>query len=407
MFSALETLPLSELRARWQSCRDLLAESSPRAGGLMAFSKVAVYYLAGTCNQGVFWLPMEGEPVLFLRRGAERARLESPMAGVVEFRSYRDLPGLAADAGSPLPEAIAAERNGLPWALADSLRKHLAGVEFLPGDLVLAKAQSVKSEWELGKMRLCGQRHHRCLRELVPARIHPGMSEREISHACWEVFFEQGHMGQMRMSAFGEEIFLGHVSAGDSGNYPSSFDGPLGLRGEHPALPFMGYARKVWNPGEPLALDVGFTLEGYATDKTQVVWAGPESSMPDEAARGQRFCEDVQAWLAERLKPGAVPSELYAHCVEWAEKEGLSNGFMALPPNSVSFLGHGIGLTIDGFPVIAKGFDEPLVANQTVALEPKYGVEGLGMVGVENTFVVTPSGGECLTGDEYGPVYLD
>jgi Xaa-Pro dipeptidase len=37
----------------------------------------------------------------------------------------------------------------------------------------------------------------------------------------------------------------------------------------------------------------------------------------------------------------------------------------------------------------------------TVALEPKLGIPGFGMVGVENTFEVTPGGGRCLSGEKF------
>jgi Xaa-Pro aminopeptidase len=33
-----------------------------------------------------------------------------------------------------------------------------------------------------------------------------------------------------------------------------------------------------------------------------------------------------------------------------------------------------------------------------IALEPKYAVAGTGMAGVEDTYLVTKQGGECLTG---------
>lgn len=401
MFETLERMPLEEIQGRHERCRALLALYAPRAGGLMAFTKTNLYWLSGTLVPGVFWLPLEGEPVLFLRRGAERAGLESPMANVVRFRSYRDIPGLAAEVGSPLSKIVAAEKGGLPWNLAESLQKNLPQTDFVPGDGVLARARGVKSERELAIMRLAGTRHDQALRVRVPELVRPGMNERELSHLVWQAFFELGHMGHMRMNSFGEEIFLGHVAAGDSGNYPSVFDGPLGLRGEHPALPFMGYRGKIWQKGEPLALDCGFSLEGYATDKTQVLWAGEAATIPEKARRGHDFCVRTQAWLAENLKPGAIPSELYRHCMASAESEGLSEGFMALAPNTVKFVGHGIGLAIDGWPVIAEGFEEPLEENQVVAIEPKFGIAGLGMVGVENTFVVTPGGGECITGRDY------
>ena len=65
--------------------------------------------------------------------------------------------------------------------------------------------------------------------------------------------------------------------------------------------------------------------------------------------------------------------------------------------NRVKFLGHGVGLLIDETPVIAESFDEPLQEGMVFALEPKKGIENIGMVG-ENTFIVTAKGGECITG---------
>jgi len=88
------------------------------------------------------------------------------------------------------------------------------------------------------------------------------------------------------------------------------------------------------------------------------------------------------------------------------EPEFLEN-FMGFGTRRVKFLGHGIGLQIDEIPVIARGFDEPLQEHMVLALEPKKGIAGVGMVGIENTFVVTPAGGRCITGDHPGlmPVY--
>jgi len=80
---------------------------------------------------------------------------------------------------------------------------------------------------------------------------------------------------------------------------------------------------------------------------------------------------------------------------------------MALDGNKVPFVGHGIGLTIDEWPVLAKGFDEPLHAGMTLALEPKIGIRDRGMVGVENTFEVTTNGGRCLTGEAWDILCVD
>lgn len=407
MFEALERLPEAEAASRLARCRELMARMLPEAGGMLVFSRVATYYFTGHLGGGLLWLPMTGRPVLLCRKGLARARLESPLADILPFKSFGQAPALFAEAGSPLAEVVAAEQGGLTWSLANLLTERLSGTRFVSGDGVLARTQAVKSEWELEKLRLCGARHHEGLRDILPSLIHPGQSERELSHKAWEVFFSLGHMGQMRMGAFGEEIFLGHVAAGDSGNYPSVFNGPVGLRGEHPAVPFGGYDGKIWRAGEPLTMDIGFALEGYQTDKTQIYWAGPASSIPDDVRRGHDLCVEVQAMLAENLRPGAIPSELYFRAVAMAEKAGLAEGFMGLGENKVPFLGHGIGLAIDGWPVLAKGFDDPLEVGTTLALEPKLGLPGLGMVGVENTFEVTETGGRCLTGGVYDIVPVE
>ncbi len=407
MFASLESLPLEEMNLRHDKVRTRLQKHAPEAQGLLVFSKVNLYYLTGSLANGLLWLPLEGEPVALLRRGLERMRLESPLTTVLPFRSYAQVPNLLAEAGSPLGKTVAAEMSGLSWSLGQMLEQRISGVSFVPGDQAIMQARSVKTPWEIAKLTLAGERHHHSLHDLLPKLIRPGMTERKISHLAWEVFFSQGHMGIMRMNAFGEEIFLGHVSAGDSANYPSSFNGPVGLRGEHPAIPFMGYAGKVWREHEPLVCDIGFSLEGYATDKTQVYWSGPRSSIPREVLDGHEFCLDIQAYIAENLRPGAIPSRIYEECMAMARKSPFEDGFMALDGNKVSFLGHGIGLSIDEQPVIAKGFDEPLEENTVLALEPKMGLRGLGMVGAENTFLVTPQGGRCLTGQTYEIVCVE
>jgi len=50
---------------------------------------------------------------------------------------------------------------------------------------------------------------------------------------------------------------------------------------------------------------------------------------------------------------------------------------------------------------VADGFDLPLEEGMVLAIEPKIGIPGVGMVGTENTFEVTPQGGKALTGNNY------
>jgi Xaa-Pro dipeptidase len=401
----MERLPESEIYWRLARVRHLLERDYPHLDGLCIFSRIGLYYLTGTLAQGMAWVPRQGEPVLLCRRAVERARWESPWTCILEFKSFSQVEGLVREAGSPLGQRIGVEMQGLSWAMGELVQRKIPGVQMEAADGVLARARSVKSSWEIATMERIGSQHHRALTEGLPPRIAPGMTEWEIGRAVVDVFLEYGHQGHLRMQAQGEEIFFGHVSAGDSGNYPSAFNGPLGLRGVHPAVPFLGSAQHTWAANQPLAVDCGFGMEGYHTDKTQVYWASL-ADQDDSARRAQELCQEIQQEIAVRLVPGAIPAQLYEMAVRMALRAGLAEGFMGLGRNKVGFVGHGIGLAIDEWPVLAPGFQEPLEEGMTLAVEPKIGIPNLGMVGVEDTFVVTPSGGRCLTGALGRPVFL-
>lgn len=396
------TTPLAELRCRWQRCRELLQQYVPEADGLLIFSRLNIYYFSGCFASGLLWLPLSGDPVLFCRRGRERAQIESPLRHIVDFNTYGDIPGGLQNLSMSLPTKIAAEMNGLSWNLSNSLTKRLPEYRFLPGDYCIALTRTIKSPWEMAILREAGARHNRCLTELLPPLLHQGMSELDIAHVISGLFFQQGHQGILRMENYGEEVFLGHIAVGDSANYPSVFNGPVGLRGVHPAAPFMGSDAVRWQPNTVLTVDNGFSMAGYQTDKTQVYWLGNPSDVPDAIHQAHHFCIDMQDKIAAQLKPGITPSRIWQQCLHTAENSPWARGFMGLGRNKVQFVGHGIGLAIDEYPVLADGFNLPLETGMVLAVEPKIGIAGVGMVGVENTFTVTTDGGRPLTGNRGG-----
>ncbi|MCI5209515.1 MAG: aminopeptidase P family protein [Candidatus Electrothrix sp. ATG2] len=393
--------PTEEIHSRWKRYRELINLYTPEAEGAFIFSRLNIFYFTGSFANGVFWLPVQGEPILFCRRGAERAERETPLNNIVPFGSYRDIEQAFHNLRGNLPTQVATEMNGLPWSLANSLIKYLPKVKFLPADKLIALTRSKKTGWELQLLREAGKRHNKCLTQLLPPFLHQGINELAISHRISDLFYSEGHNGVLRMDTFGEELFLGHIAVGDSANYPSFFNGPVGLRGVNSAVPFMGSEQIKWNSGSPLTIDNGFTFEGYQTDKTQVYWLGKQSSIPEHIQRAHNFCVEIQAMLVEQLKPGSIPSKLWEKCSRMVSNTPWEGGFMGLGNNKVNFVGHGIGLAIDEYPVVAQGFDLPLEEGMVLAIEPKVGLPGIGMVGTENTFEVTPNGGCALTGNDY------
>jgi Xaa-Pro aminopeptidase len=199
------------------------------------------------------------------------------------------------------------------------------------------------------------------------------------------------------MGSFNAELYLGNICFDESGNYYNSFDGPAGIRGLSPAVPLFGSFQKKLKKNSVVLVDTGCNYEGYHTDKTSIYAYG---KIPQQAYDYHKRCVEIQNMVAEMLRPGNIPEEIYLKVMNKVDEEFDIN-FMGFGPNKVKFLGHGIGLVIDEYPVIAKGFKEPLEKNVVMAIEPKKGIEGFGMVGIENTFVVTENGGVSLTGNNF------
>jgi Xaa-Pro dipeptidase len=101
--------------------------------------------------------------------------------------------------------------------------------------------------------------------------------------------------------------------------------------------------------------------------------------------------------FAEEAKPGVACSELYRLALEEASREGYGEYFMGHGEAQVRFIGHGLGLEIDEYPVIAPNFEKKLTQGMVMALEPKFVFPGKGVVGLEDDYVITASGVERLT----------
>lgn len=369
----------------------LLLQETPLDGALI-LDPVNMYYCTGTIQQGVVFVPAAGEPVFLVRRSLERAQRESPLGRVLPLKGFSRLPATLADLG------LASSRLGiveasLPLALFRTLATAFCEASFTDISGLVARARAVKSEYELALIRKAGELHHEVY-AAIPAMIREGISEWELGAMIHREMMARGYTGITRIAAFGGELFLGIISFGESGNYPSATVGPDGLLGLCPAFPLVGSHKRLTR-GEVIFVDTGFGVEGYFTDKTRVFSLG---APPAAALAAHQVCLEIQEAIRCRLTPGAIPAEIYEEILrDHVQPRGFFEHFMGFGSNQVPFLGHGIGLAIDEFPVLAGKIDAPLEAGMVLAVEPKKGLAGIGLVGVENTFLVTARGGECLT----------
>ncbi len=391
----INKVPLSELDTRIGHFRAAMDEKTPDWEMALVISKINHYYFTGTMQEGLLFIPRNGDAVYFVRRSYERALDESMFPAIRQMESYRD----AAAALGKLPGTIYIEAEFVPLAMYERLKKYFGFDSFKPMDAVISRVRSVKSRYELDLMIKAGDIHREVLEKHVPLLLREGMTEAELTADIFRALVEEGHQGIARFSMFDTEILLGHIAFGESSLYPTYFNGPGGNYGLGPAMQLMGSRERRLASGDLAFIDTGCGYDGYQSDKTMTyVFDGV---LPAHAVELHNRCLDIQNRIAGMLRPGEIPSDIFNTIMRDVDEAYLPN-FMGYKNRRAKFLGHGIGLQVDELPVLAKGFDEPLQEGMAIAVEPKAGVEGVGMVGIENTFLVTPEGGKCITGTHPG-----
>ncbi|UVI33563.1 M24 family metallopeptidase [Paenibacillus spongiae] len=367
--------------------------------GFLVTQHIALYYLTGSMQAGFAFVPTAGDATFYVRRSVDRAQDESavrvePLPTLRAFRPMleRDYPQLFA---SGRAATIATEMDVLPAQTYAKLAQLIAGGDgsvLTDGSAMIRRLRMIKSPYEIGRIEAAAAATAEALEEAT-AELKEGMSELALMARIEYGLRMRGHIGLMRTRSYNMEIMTGMVGAGEAAAEPSAFDGPAGGRGLGPAAP-QSVSRRLISRGEPILIDIGCCIDGYVIDQTRTAVIG---SLPDGlAAAYEQSVAIIRE--AERLMMPGTPSELlYAAAIEQAAKAGLSANFMGHGMNQVKFLGHGIGLEVDEWPVLARGFADPLEPGMTIAVEPKFTFPGRGVVGIENSYVVTDRGPRQLT----------
>jgi Xaa-Pro dipeptidase len=396
----MKRVPLYELNARMKRFRAKMDSINPSWEIAIIISKINQFYFTGTMQEGMLIIPRNNEASYWVRRSYERAVDESFFQLIKPMESYRDA---AEFVGKP-SGTVLLETEVVPLAMYQRLNRYFSFNDVKPVEPCIAAIRSIKSSYELSLMEQAGNIHKLVLEERLPNLLREGMSEAELAVELYSVMVKEGHQGVARFSMFDTEMILGHICFGESSIYPTYFNGPGGNYGMGPAVPVLGSHENKLKKGDLVFVDVGCGFDGYHTDKTITCMFG--EAIPEEAILEHHKCVDIQNQIAAMLKPDNIPADIYNSIINNLSPEFTKN-FMGFGNRRVKFLGHAIGLHIDELPVIAEGFYEPLQEGMVFALEPKKGIENVGMVGIENTFIVTKDGGKCITGSNQGliPVY--
>ena len=195
------------------------------------------------------------------------------------------------------------------------------------------------------------------------------------------------------MRLFGMEIFYGHFMAGSTAAKESYLASPTGGASLTPAVA-QGPSQRPIMRNEPILVDIAFAHQGYIADHSRIYAI---DGLPEELVLAHQCMLDIQDALINEIKSGVMCADIYALACDLAQSQGYGDFFMGAGKNAVRFVGHGIGVELDEYPFLAKGQKQKMETDMVIALEPKLIFPGKGVVGIENSFRVTPDGLERLT----------
>ncbi|NTW63650.1 MAG: M24 family metallopeptidase, partial [Chlorobiaceae bacterium] len=316
-----------------------------------------------------------------------RAKEESPLGDIRPFPSGKDFPALFSDGIATIGMTF----DVVPVQQLNYYTKLLPGRNFVDISPIIREIRSVKSGVELEELRFGAKKLCSVFSE-VPQFLKAGMRELDLAAEFEYRLRKAGHEGYVRMRAFNQEL-AGGLAVSRGGTAYGCFDGAVTGKGLSCASP-QGASLEIIPENEPVLLDYAGVFNGYITDMTRIFVIG---SLDPRLQEAFDVAISIQYAIQQAMIPGAIAENLYLLALQMAENAGLGSCFMGLPGEQSKFVGHGVGLELDEFPILAKGFKMPLQAGQTIAVEPKFVIPGKGVIGIENTFIVSEHGGLKVT----------
>ncbi|AOY59010.1 M24 family metallopeptidase [Desulfococcus multivorans] len=400
MYRSDGKVPEAEIKQRIDRLQSQLGDAG--ADAALIVQKADLYYFSGTVQDAHLYIPREGKPLLMARKALERAAAESSVGDIVPLKSARQIPEILKRNAYPTPKTLGMELDVLSANLYLDYQRIFDGSVILDVSRFIRLTRMIKSPYEIGILREAGRKADE-LYAGIPSMIREGIPEVELAGLVEARARKLGHQGTVRMRLWGSEMFFGHLMAGPSAAVPSFLASPTGGEGTGPAVGQSAGFRPVGR-NEPIMVDYPFVYQGYISDQTRIFAVG---AISDEWLRAQEAMIEIQSLIQKAARPGASVGELYDMAVARAAELGYADHFMGAGPGRVRFIGHGTGLELDEYPFIAKGRKTPIAEGMCIALEPKLIFPGKGVVGTENTHIVTPDGLMPLTTFNEGIVRVD
>lgn len=266
-------------------------------------------------------------------------------------------------------KTVGIEDNALTVADYNGILKGLAGageLQLLGEHVDLLRA--CKDEEELATIETVIRITDRVFEE-VTRNVTVGMTEQELAARLDQAMRDHGASGP----AFGTIV----------------------ASGPHAARPHHDPTDRPFEAGEPIIIDMGAGLRGYAADLTRTIWIG-EPTEQLKSVYNVVFAAN-QAAIAG-ISSGMTGGEADALARSVIEAAGHGEAF-------THSLGHGLGIKVHEAPSLRKGDENRLEPGHVVTIEPGIYLEGWGGVRIEDVVVIEQDGARVLTGAEKHPPF--
>jgi Xaa-Pro aminopeptidase len=385
----MPSTPLKEIQNRIRKLQAAMAEHGLDAA--LIVQRVDLFYLSGTGQDAHLFVPMEGPPLLMVRRNFERAVEESPLQEIIQVSRLTDIKEPIMSGVPSELRTLGMELDVLPVNNYRLYEEIFPGTRIVDVSPVIRTIRMTKSPYEVGLIREAALVNDTMFAQVAHV-LKEGISEMEFAGLLEAIHRRNGHQGTVRVRGFNQEVFYGHIMSGPNLAVPTCSLGPTGGPGPNPTFP-QGAGHKIIRKNEPVQVDYVAAVNGYLVDQARTFFLGHAA---EKFRRVHATALAIQETIARDGRPGTPVEELYARALQIAQTAGPEWYFMGWP-QPVPFVGHGVGMELDEWPVIGRNSGVVLEEGMVMALEPKFILPGEGLAGIENCFVVGPDGLEKLT----------
>ena len=354
---------------------------------------VDLFYFTGTMQKSILVIPADGEPLFFVEKGVERAKMETPFEVIPKGKEIY-VKDVIAKMGI-LKGRCGMELDVLPYNLYVRWME-LLHIEIVDISPIIKELRMIKSDFEIKEIKKSGKIVFHVF-ERAREVIKEGMTELEVASILEAEGRRYSHQGFLRMRGFNQEMDNICITHGFSGTFPTFTDAPIQGIGITPAFPH-GPSLNRLRKHIPILIDYGGGYNGYTTDETRVYVIG---RLEETFKRPYEVAIEIIEETMDFAKEGVNGKEIFLLAWEKIKKERLEEYFMGYGDGKVSFIGHGLGLEINELPVITKRHDIILKEGMVFALEPKFVIPKKGAVGVEVDFIVRKDKLERVTGTSF------